>query len=95
MKFCNARFESYARNLVWLVNAGVDLKTNLVRELRQPLLQTERPGRFKLYQSDVGMLMARYHVSVAHDNDILAAPTHPKCPNTPTPSLRRQGLFAG
>ena len=61
----NARFESYERDFVWLVNAGVALKTNLVRELRQPLLQAERPGHFKLYQSDVGMLMARYHVSVA------------------------------
>ena len=85
MKFCNARFESYERDCVWLVNAGVALKANLERELRQPLLQAERPGRFKLYLADMGMLMARHHTSVVRGNGILAAPPRTRSARTLRP----------
>lgn len=63
----SARYERYRHDFVWLVDAGVALKTSLVREPRQSLLQYERPSNFKLYQSDVGMLMARYPRAVAQD----------------------------
>lgn len=62
-----ARFQAYRQDFVWLVNAGVALKTNLVREAKSPLAITERPGMFKLYQSDVGMLVSSYHQQTARD----------------------------
>ena len=62
-----ARYEAYRQDFVWLVNAGVGLKTNLVREPRHPLEMTERPGMFKLYQSDTGMLVSRYPTQTARD----------------------------
>lgn len=60
-----ARFNRYQRDFVWLVNAGVALKTDQVSEPRSPLLRTADAAKFKLYQSDVGMLMARYPIAVA------------------------------
>ena len=60
-----ARFEKYQRDFVWLVNAGVGLKTDLVDEPRSPLLRTAQPSKFKLYQSDTGMLLSRYPQAVA------------------------------
>ena len=60
-----ARYQKYQRDFVWLQNAGVGLKTDLVNEPKSPLLKTSQPSRFKLYQSDTGMLMARYPISVA------------------------------
>ena len=61
----DARFQKYQRDFVWLENAGVGLKTDLVNEPKSPLLKTAQPSRFKLYQSDTGMLMARYPASVS------------------------------
>ncbi len=60
-----ARYEKYQRDFVWLTNAGVALKTDLVSEPKSPLLKTASPMKFKLYQSDTGMLMARYPLSLA------------------------------
>ena len=60
-----ARFEKYQRDFVWLVNAGVGLKTDLVSEPKSPLLKSARPQTFKLYQSDTGMLLARYPSALA------------------------------
>ena len=60
-----ARFERYQRDFVWLTNAGVALKTDLVAEPKSPLLKSANPMKFKLYQSDTGMLMARYPISLA------------------------------
>lgn len=59
-----ARFEKYQRDFVWLTNAGVALKADLVDEPKSPLLKTANPMKFKLYQSDTGMLMARYPISL-------------------------------
>lgn len=55
----------HQRDFVWLTNAGVALKTDLVDEPKSPLLKTANPMKFKLYQSDTGMLMARYPISLA------------------------------
>ena len=60
-----ARYERYQRDFVWLVNAGVANKTDLVGEPKAPLLRTVQPSKFKLYQSDTGMLLARYPQVVA------------------------------
>lgn len=60
-----AHYEKYQRDFVWLVDAGVALKTDIVTEPKSPLLKTARPSQFKLYQSDIGMLMARYPIGVA------------------------------
>ena len=60
-----AHYDKYQRDFVWLVDAGVALKADIVTEPKSPLLKTARPSQFKLYQSDTGMLMARYPVGVA------------------------------
>lgn len=61
----SARFEKYQRDFVWLTNAGVGLKTDRVDEPHSPLLKTSNPMQFKLYQSDTGMLMARYPATLS------------------------------
>ena len=53
-----AHYEKYQRDFVWLVDAGVALKADIVTEPKSPLLKTARPSQFKLYQSDTGMLMS-------------------------------------
>ncbi len=60
----NARFERYRKDFVWLVNAGVALKCDLVREAKAELARTKQDSKFKLYQSDTGMLLSRYVESV-------------------------------
>lgn len=61
----DARFERYKKDFVWLVNAGVGLKTDLVTEPKAGLARTRQESKFKLYQSDTGMLLARYAESIA------------------------------
>lgn len=61
----SARFEKYQRDFVWLQNAGVALKTEFVDEPKSPLRKTANAGKFKLYQSDTGMLMERYPREIA------------------------------
>ena len=60
-----ARYESYRKDFVWLTSAGVALKCDQVTDPKAPLKATERPGLFKLYESDTGMLVARYPQSLA------------------------------
>ena len=60
-----ARFERYANDFAWLVQACAALKTLNVQDPRYPLARTQEESRFKLYQSDVGMLMSRYPIAVA------------------------------
>ncbi len=61
----DARYESYRKDFVWLVSAGVALKCNQVSDPKAPLKATDRPGLFKLYESDTGMLVSRYPQSLA------------------------------
>lgn len=61
------RYEDYEEDFLWLVNAGVGLKVNQVGEPKTPLRRTTRNSFFKLYQSDTGMLVARYPQSTARD----------------------------
>lgn len=55
-----ARYDRNQKDFLWLVDAGVALKTNCVTEPKSPLKRTAQSPKFKLYQSDTGMLMARY-----------------------------------
>ncbi len=61
----NARYERYKKDFVWLRNAGVALKCDQIGEPKIPLDRTRRESKFKLYQSDTGMLVSRYGQSVA------------------------------
>jgi hypothetical protein len=60
-----ARYSQYDKDFLWLVNAGVALMVRQATEARAPLKRTELPERFKLYQSDTGMLLSRYPQSTA------------------------------
>ena len=60
-----ARFERYANDFAWLVAARSVLRTVNVTEPKPMLARTEEQGRFKLYLSDVGMLLASYPAEVA------------------------------
>ena len=60
-----ARYERNQQDFLWLVDAGVALKTDCVAEPKSPLKHTAQSPKFKLYQSDVGMLMARYPIGTA------------------------------
>ena len=61
----NARYSQYDRDFLWLVNAGAALMVRQATEAKAPLKRTELPERFKLYQSDTGMLLSRYPQSTA------------------------------
>ncbi|MBQ9004186.1 MAG: DUF4143 domain-containing protein, partial [Eggerthellaceae bacterium] len=61
----DARFEEYANDFAWLTRAKAALKATCVTDPRPMLERTEEKNRFKLYQSDVGMLMSRYRQTVA------------------------------
>ena len=60
-----ARYESAKRDFVWLTSAGVALKCDQVSDPKAPLKATAKPGLFKLYESDTGMLVSRYPQSLA------------------------------
>ncbi len=60
-----ARYDRYEQDFLWLVDAGVALKCDSVSEPRSPLLRTRQASKFKLYQSDTGMLVSRYPLSTA------------------------------
>ena len=60
-----ARFETYDHDFLWLVNAGVGIMVLQATEAKSPLKRTEDVARFKLYQSDTGMLVSRYPQSTA------------------------------
>lgn len=61
----DARFQEFANDFAWLTDANAALETVCVTEPRPMLERGEQRNRFKLYQSDVGMLMSRYRGSVA------------------------------
>ena len=60
-----AKYERYADDFAWLTGAKAALKTTNVTDPRPMLKRSEEAGRFKLYLSDVGMLMSCYSSSVA------------------------------
>lgn len=60
-----ARYSQYDQDFLWLVSAGVGLMVSQVTEAKSPLKRTESAGKFKLYESDTGMLLSRYPQSTA------------------------------
>lgn len=56
----NSQFARFANDFAWIVGAHSALKTNNVTEPKYMLARTEETNRFKLYQSDTGMLMRQY-----------------------------------
>lgn len=54
------KYERYANDFAWLVAACAALKTDNVTDPRPMLERTAEKNKFKLYSSDVGMLMAQY-----------------------------------
>lgn len=61
----SARMETFHHDFLWLVNAGVGLRVLQTTEARCPLKRTEQASKFKLYESDTGMLVSRYQQSTA------------------------------
>lgn len=59
----DARYERYRQDFVWLVNAGVGLKTDLVREPKSPLAATARAGHPALVRE---LLPAAVHAAEGH-----------------------------
>lgn len=62
-----AEFGDFEADFLWLTNAGVALPAYLTGEPKFPLRRTQRDDRFKLYASDVGLLMQQYPRGVAMD----------------------------
>lgn len=61
----DARFKEFANDFAWLTDANAALEAMCVKEPKPMLERSREPNRFKLYQSDVGMLMSQYRGSVA------------------------------
>lgn len=61
----DAKFERYANDFAWLTGACAALKTICVTDPRPMLERSEEQERFKLYLSDVGMLMSQYSTDVS------------------------------
>lgn len=55
-----AVFERYADDFAWLIDAAVVLPTYQVAEPKRPLDRSARENKFKLYESDTGLLLAQY-----------------------------------
>ncbi len=55
-----AVFDRYADDFAWLIDAAVVLPTYQVEEPKRPLDRTARKNKFKLYESDTGLLLAQY-----------------------------------
>lgn len=60
-----AKYDRYANDFAWLVCANAALKTLNVTDPRPMLERSEEQNRFKLYQSDMGMLMSQYRSNVS------------------------------
>lgn len=62
-----AAYERFEDDFEWLAGAGVALPTCLVTEPSRPLRRSLERRKFKLYSSDVGLLMVRYPNAIAMD----------------------------
>lgn len=71
----NAKFERYHNSFLWLKNAGVAIPVYNVEEPKVPLLLSRSRNLFKLFQNDIGLLVAQYSDGIqlriiTGDNDI-------------------------
>lgn len=55
-----ARFATYENSFLWLRDAGVALPTYNIEEPKLPLLLAKTRNLFKLFQSDVGLLVSQF-----------------------------------
>ena len=55
-----AKYDRFANDFAWLIAACAALKVDNVSDPRPMLARTAEGNRFKLYSSDVGMLVAQY-----------------------------------
>jgi len=62
-----ATYDRYNDDFAWLIDAGVALPTYAVEEPRFPLIRTKVKERFKLYSSDVGLLISQYPRKITMD----------------------------
>ncbi len=62
-----ATYKRFEDDFEWLTGAGVVLPACLASEPTRPLQRSVERKKFKLYSSDVGLLMARYSNAVAMD----------------------------
>lgn len=60
-----AKYDRFANDFAWLVSANAALKAENVTDPKPMLARTAEQNRFKLYGSDVGMLLAQYPAEVA------------------------------
>ncbi len=60
-----AKYDRFANDFAWLVAACAALKVVNVTDPKPMLARTAEQNRFKLYSSDVGMLMAQYPPAMA------------------------------
>ena len=56
----NARFATYEKSFLWLRDTGVALPTYNIEEPKLPLLLAKTRNLFKLFQSDVGLLVSQF-----------------------------------
>lgn len=61
----DSKYDRFANDFAWLVSANAALKVENVTEPKPMLARTAERNRFKLYGSDVGMLLAQYPADVA------------------------------
>lgn len=62
-----ATYERFQDDFEWICAAGAALPACLVAEPKFPLRRTRERRKFKLYQSDTGLLMAQYPRQIAMD----------------------------
>lgn len=62
-----ASYGRYEDEVVWLIDAAVALPTYCVSEPKRPLIRTKEKSKFKLYDSDTGLLMSQFPVASALD----------------------------
>lgn len=62
-----AFFDRLEYDFAWLVDAGVALPAYCVSEPKTPLARTAHMNKFKLYESDTGLLLSQYEPNVSLD----------------------------
>lgn len=62
-----AAFDRYAKDFAWLVDAAVVLPTYQVAEPKRPLDRSVQGNKFKLYESDTGILLSQYEPQTTLD----------------------------
>lgn len=62
-----ATYDRYSNDFDWLIDAAVVLPTYMVAEPKRPLQRTAQMNKFKLYESDTGLLLSQYDPRITLD----------------------------